>query len=39
MLSLIKDEKQQQDLQEQLKAFSIKDADERIYKTLLEVAN
>lgn len=37
MLSLIDDEAQQQQLVEALKAFSIKDADERIYQTLLAV--
>lgn len=39
MLSLMKDEEQQEQLKEHLKAFSITDADERIYKTLIEVAN
>ena len=39
MLSLINDEAQQNQLKEQLKAFSIRDADERIYKTLIEAVN
>jgi UDP-N-acetylglucosamine--N-acetylmuramyl-(pentapeptide) pyrophosphoryl-undecaprenol N-acetylglucosamine transferase len=37
MLSLMKDEEQQNNLKDQLKPFAIKDADERIYQTLISV--
>lgn len=37
MLLLIEDEEQQKDLMKNLKPFAIKDADDRIYKVLLEV--